>query len=133
MNPEDNKKNPWDQDVNNPVSDGKESDRILKKTGNDSSNNTSVSSSSIGYQNIDRAGGSHDNHLVFGSSFPNLNANTLNRNQSITFSNLFQSSKGPECPLLDKRLGRNWLQKLYSKNRPKHVSNFNSKKSFGSR
>jgi len=35
MDPEDNKKNPWDQDVNNPGSDGKESDSIPRKPDND--------------------------------------------------------------------------------------------------
>jgi len=86
MNPEDNKKNPWDQDVNNPGSDGKESDSIPKRTGNDSSKKPSVSSPiSRGYQNVDSAGGLHNNHLVFGTSIPKQNTISLNRNQNILF------------------------------------------------
>jgi hypothetical protein len=128
MNPGDKKQNPSGQDVNHPGSDGLGNDRIPKKKGNDSFNNISVSSISRGYQNVDRAGGLHDNHLVFGSSFPNPNGNALNRNQqNIPFSKPFQSSLGPARPLLDKRLGRNWIQKSHSKNRPKHVSNLSSK------
>jgi len=102
MNPEDNNKSQWSQDINNPGLMVEESGSIPKRKGNTSSNNTSVSSISRGYQNVDRMGGLQDNHLVFGSVIPNPNANALNRNQSIPFSNPFRSSKGPERPLLEK-------------------------------